>query len=192
MPDQVNMRDLTAILAIVLIVGGVMSIVVLSVRDAEKVRAKAQELIANPVRLPPGGERVFRKPKLFGYMLILFFIGILGMATYSVIHSTGLVRGLGAGVVVLLAISPLVMGVRSLRYSVRVSNNELTISDLTTKSVPLRDIGEVTIGVSRASSFCQIRLITGEEDLNVASDLEHFPEFVSLLSESVNASKTGS
>jgi peroxiredoxin len=192
MPDQVNMRDLTAILAIVLIVGGVMSIVVLSVRDAEKVRAKAQELIANPVRLPPGGERVFRKPKLFGYMLILFFIGILGMATYSVIHSTGLVRGLGAGVVVLLAISPLVMGVRSLRYSVRVSNNELTISDLTTKSVPLRDIGEVTIGVSRASSFCQIRLITGEDDLNVASDLEHFPEFVSLLSESVNASKTGS
>jgi hypothetical protein len=186
------MRDLTAILAIVLIVGGVMSITVLSVRDAEKVRAKAQELIANPVRLPPGGERVFRKPKLFGYMLILFFIGILGMAAYSVIHSTGLVRVVGAGVVVLLAISPLVMGIRSLRYSVRVSNDELTISDLTTKSVPLRDIGEVTIGVSRASSFCQIRLITGEEDLNVASDLEHFPEFVSLLSESVNASKTGS
>jgi hypothetical protein len=186
------MRDLTAILAIALIVGGVMSIVVLSVRDAEKVRAKAQELIANPVRLPPGGERVFRKPKLFGYMLILFFIGILGMATYSVIHSTGLARGVGAGVVVLLAISPLVMGIRSLRYSVRVSNDELTISDLTTKSVPLREIGEVTIGVSRASSFCQIRLITGEEDLNVPSDLERFPEFVSLLSESVNASKTGS
>jgi hypothetical protein len=186
------MRDLIAILAIVLIVGGVVSITLLSAREAEKVRAKAQELIANPVRLPPGGERVFRKPKLSGYMLILLFICILGMAAYSVIRSQGLLRIEGAGIVVLLAIAPLVMGIRSLRYSVRVSNVELTISDLTTKSVPLRDIGEVTIGVSRASSFCQIRLITGEEDLNVASDLEHFPEFVSLLSENVNASKTGS
>ena len=102
------------------------------------------------------------------------------------------IRIAGAGIGVLLAIRPLVMGIRSLRYSVRVSNDELTISDLTTKSVPLRDIGEVTIGVSRASSFCQIRLITGEEDLNVASDLEQFPEFVSLLSENVNASKAGS
>jgi len=186
------MRDLTAILTIVLIVGGVMSIMVLSAREAEKVRAKAQEMIANPVRLPPGGERVFRRPRLFGYMLILLFIGILGMAAYSVIHSPGLLRIVSAGIVVLLAISPLVMGIRSLRYSVRVSNDELTISDLTTKSVPLRDIGEVTIGVSRASSFCQIRLITGEKDLNVASDLEHFPEFVSLLSQNVNASKAGS
>ncbi len=165
---------------------------VLSAREAEKVRAKAQEMIANPVRLPPGGERVFRRPRLFGYMLILLFIGILGMAAYSVIHSPGLLRIVSAGIVVLLAISPLVMGIRSLRYSVRVSNDELTISDLTTKSVPLRDIGEVTIGVSRASSFCQIRLITGEKDLNVASDLEHFPEFVSLLSQNVNASKAGS
>jgi hypothetical protein len=186
------MRELTAILAIVLIVGGVISIMVLSARDAEKVRAKAQELIANPVRLPPGGEREFRKPKLFGYMLILFFIGILCMAAYSVIHSPGLLRVVGAGMVVLLAIGALVMGIRSLRYCVRVSNDELTISDFTTRSVPLRVIGEVSIGVSRASSFCQIRLITGEEDLKVASDLEHFPEFVSLLSENVNASKTGS
>ena len=186
------MRDLTAILTIVLIVGGVMSIMVLSARDAEKVRAKAQELIANPVRLPPGGERVFRKPKLFGFMLILLFIGILGMAAYSVSHSPGLSRIVSAGIVVLLAISPLVIGIRSLRYSVRVSNNELTISNFTTKTVSLRDIGEVTIGVSRASSFCQIRLITGEGDLNVPSDLEHFPEFVSLLSENVNALKTDS
>jgi hypothetical protein len=186
------MRDLTAILAIVLIVGGVISIMALSAREAEKVRAKAQELIANPVLLPPGGERVFRKPKLFGYMLILLFIFILGMAAYSVIHSPGLLRIVSTGVVVLVAVSPLVMGIRSLRYSVRVSNDELTISDLTTKRVSLRDIGEVTIGVSRASSFCRIRLITGEEDLNVASDLEHFPEFVSLLSENVNASKADS
>lgn len=186
------MRDLTAILTIVLIVGGVMSIMVLGARDAEKVRAQAQGLIANPVRLPPGGERVFRKPKLFGFMLILLFIGILGMAAYSVSHSPGVLRIVSAGIVVLLAISPLVMGIRSLRYSVRVSNNELTISDFSTKTVPLRDIGEVTIGVSRASSFCQIRLITGEGDLNVPSDLERFPEFVSLLSENVNASKTGS
>jgi hypothetical protein len=183
------MRDLIAILTIVLIVGGVISIMLLSAREAEKVRAKAQELLASPVRLPPGAERVFRKPKLFGYMLILLFIFILGMAAYSVSHSRSLLRIEGAGIVVLLAISPLVMGIRSLRYSVRVSNDELTISDLTTKSVPLRDIGEVTIGVSRASSFCQIRLITGEEDLSVASDLEQFPEFVSLLSENVNASK---
>jgi hypothetical protein len=117
---------------------------------------------------------------------------ILGMAAYSVIHSPGLLRVVGAGMAVLLAISPLVIGIRSLRYCVRVSNDELTISDFTTKSVPLRVIGEVFIGVSRASSFCQIRLITGEEDLKVASDLEHFPEFVSLLSENVNASKTDS
>lgn len=70
---------------------------------------------------------------------------MLGMAAYSMIHNRGLLRIGGAGIVVLLAIGPLVMGIRSLRYSVRVSNDELTLSDLTTKSVPLRAIGDVTM-----------------------------------------------
>jgi hypothetical protein len=104
------MRDLIGILAIVFIIGGVISMMMLTAREAEKIRARAQELIANPVRLPPGEVRVFRKPKIAGYMLILFFICVLGMAAYSVIHNRGLLRIGGAGIVALLAISPLVMG----------------------------------------------------------------------------------
>ena len=37
-----------------------------------------------------------------------------------------------------------------------------------------------------------MRLITGEEDVTVGSDLKNFPEFVNLLSEKVNKSKTRS
>jgi hypothetical protein len=55
--------------------------------------------------------------------------------------------------------------------------------------VPLRDISDVNMGTFRISSFCQIKLSSGEEDLTVASDIENFPEFVSLLCERVNESR---
>jgi hypothetical protein len=155
---------------------------------------RAQELIANPPKLPASGEMIFRKPKLAGYMLILLFVFVAGMATYSVIHGRGLldIERLRAGIIVLIALYPLAMGIRSLRYKVRVSNDELIISDLATKRAPLKDISEVKIDRgTRGGPFCRIGLMTGEEDLHVPSDLKDFPEFVSLLCETVNKSKAG-
>ena len=174
--------------AIAIVIGATMF---LSQRDQVTVQ-RAQELIANPPQLPASGDLVFHKPELSGYMLILLFISIFGMATYSVIHSRGLlhIEGLRAGIVVLITLYPLAMGIRSLRYTVRVSPDELTIFDLAIRRVPLRDISDVNMGTSRITSYCQIKLISGEEDLTVASDLENFPEFVSLLCERVNESKT--
>lgn len=54
----------------------------------------------------------------------------------------------------------------------------------------LRDISDVNIGAWKASSLCKIRLLTGEADIRVASDLKNFLEFVRLLSSRVKESKT--
>jgi hypothetical protein len=75
---------------------------------------------------------------------------------------------------------PLALAVWRWKYTVRVTDNELAISSLTTRSVPLHDISEVAIGAFKASSFCKIRLNTGEEDLTVGSDLKGFLDFVKL------------
>ena len=80
------------------------------------------------------------------------------------------------------------MGIRSLRYSVRVSMDELVVSDSTTRVVPMQNISGVK--VVPPGGFCRIRLTTGEEDLKVASDLKNFPEFVSLLCNTVDESKS--
>jgi hypothetical protein len=178
-----------------LLLAGIFACVGVMVRDAQRQHRKAErsqeELIAKPPQLPRNGELVFRKPKLFGYALIFLFVSFCAMAVYSVIHNGRVlnIAGLRAGTVVLIGLYPLAIGMRSLRYAVRVSTDELLISDFTTKVVPLRNISAVKI--IPPSGFCQIRLTTGEEDLKVTSDLENFPEFVSLLCNSVDASKTG-
>jgi hypothetical protein len=84
---------------------------------------------------------------------------------------------------VLLAVSPLLRGIRDLRYTARISPDELKLSERTIKSVALRNIKDVRV----KGSFCLIRMLTGEEDLKVASDLKNFPEFVSLLCNRVDA-----
>ena len=187
--DSMNQQVL-ALLAVV--TATVLGAIMYLARREQSTIESAQRLIANPERhMPPGGDVVFRKPRLSGLMLILLFLWILGLAVYSVVHSRGLlhIEGIRAGIVVLIGLYPLAMGIRSLRYKVRVSNDELTISDLTSRSVPLRDISDVNMGTSRITSFCQINLMSGEENLTVASDLKHFPEFVSLLCERVDESK---
>jgi hypothetical protein len=180
--NKVMMLIFGPLIVLAILAAIVGSMMFLSQRDQLSVQ-RAQALIANPPKMPDRGEIVFRKPKAAGYMLILLFIFILCLATYSVVHSPGLlhIEGIRAGIVVLIGLYPLAMGIRSLRYEVRVSNDELTMSDLTTRSVPLRDISDVNMGTSRITSFCQINLMSGEESLTVASDLKHFPEFVSLL-----------
>jgi hypothetical protein len=126
-------------------------------------------------------------------MLILFFVAMCWLAAYSLIHNwdslhttAGRQKGFLAGFLVLIASSPLIRGIRDLRYTARISPDELIISDRTTRSVPLRDITDVRV----KGSFCQIRLMTGEEDLKVGSDLKNFPEFVSLLCKRVDESKS--
>jgi hypothetical protein len=162
----------------------------LSQRDQLTVE-RAQELMANPPKLPPGGDRVFCRPRAYGYLLILLSVFILGMFIYSVIRSRGLLdmHGLRAGLAALIALYPLGMGLKGLRYNVRVSNDALIISDLTVKRARLEDISEVKIDRTRTSHFCRISLMTGEEDLRIPSDLNDFPEFVSLLCEAVNEAK---
>jgi hypothetical protein len=187
--DSMNKQIIALLAAVIAAVLG--AIIYLAKNEQSTVEA-AQKLIANPPQLPPNGEMVFRKPKSAGYMLILLFVSILVMAAYGVIRSGGLFRieGIRAGVIVLVAVSPLVMGIRSLRYTVRVSTDALVISDATTKYVRLRDISEVNIEPGyRGGRFCRIALMTGEEDLQVTSDLENFPEFVSLLCNSVDEIK---
>lgn len=186
---NLKMHLLVPLLLLAAIVAGI----AVMVRDAQRQHHKAQrlqeELIANPPQLPPNGEMVFRKPKLFGYMLIFLFVGICAMAVYGVIHSGGVlnITGLRAATVILIGLYPLAMGIRSLRYAVRVSTDELILSDSTTKVVPLRNIGAVMI--IPPGGICRIRLTTGEEDLKVTSDLTDFPQFVSLLCNSVDKIK---
>ncbi|HEY2533966.1 MAG TPA: hypothetical protein VGJ20_39600, partial [Xanthobacteraceae bacterium] len=90
---------------------------------------------------------MFRKPKAAGLMLVLLFVTVAALAAYSMAHTGCLVHieGIKAGVIVLMAVWPLIMGIRSLRYNVRVSNDTLTISNATTKSVRLQDIRKVQI-----------------------------------------------
>ena len=95
-------------------------------------------------------EIVLRKPRVLGCMLTVSFVVICCLATYSLAHNWGAMhttldrlKGFFAGVLVLIAVDPLISGIRDLRFRVRVSTEELVISDRTTKSVPLRDIREV-------------------------------------------------
>jgi hypothetical protein len=195
---NVQLLGLLAVVTPVVAVLG--SLMYLAQRD-KSARDSAQKLIANAghhkTDSAGSGEVLFRKARLPGYLLLLLFLCVFGIAAYSLIYNWGSLHtaarpltGFSASMGILISLLPLAMAIRELRYTVRVSEDELVISDLTTKSVPLQDISEVTIGVSKLSSFCQIRPMTGEEYLQVGSDLKNFPEFVSLLSERVNKSKS--
>jgi hypothetical protein len=175
------------------VIASLLWILVHQLRSEQKTIDTARRLIQDPAQ-DNGAEIVFRKPRVLGYMLIVFFVAMCCLAAYSVIHNWGTshttadrLKGLFAGFLVLIALNPLIRGVRDLRYTIRISPDELIVSDRTTRSVPLRDVKEVLV----KGSFCQIRLVTGVEDLRVASDLKYFPEFVSLLGERVNALKPG-
>jgi hypothetical protein len=98
--------------------------------------------------------------------------------------------GLAAGIEILISLVPLAMAVWQWKYSLRLSDKELTISTFTTRTVPLQDISEVTIGAYKSSPYCQIRLSTGEADLAVGSELKGFLDFVKLLSENVNKARS--
>lgn len=162
-------------------------------RDAAKVIADAGR-IGTDSRL--SGEVVFRKPRLFGFLFFLLFLLIISAALYGLRFNSGSLNsagrpftGLSAGLVILISLIPLAMAIRQWKYTVRVSDRELAISTFATTSVSLQDISEVTIGAFKASSFCKIRLNTGQEDLTIGSDLKGFLDFVKLLSEKVNKSK---
>jgi hypothetical protein len=162
--------------------------------DAEK---RIAEAARGAKRSTPNGEVVFRKRRLFGFLLILLFLLFLCIALFGLRFNLGAMNsagrpftGLSAGIGVLVSFVPLAMAIWQWKYRVRVSHKELAISTFTTRTVQLRDIGEVTIGAYRSSPYCQIRLNTGEGDLAVGSELKGFLDFVSLLSENVKKSKT--
>lgn len=162
-------------------------------RDAEKLIAGAEHSATGPAR---SGEHVFRKSKRLGFLFFLLFLLILCAAIYGLRFNLGSLNragrpftGFSAGIEILISLVPLALAVWQWTYTVRVTDNELAISSLTTRSVPLQDISEVAIGAFKASSFCKIRLNTGEEDLTVGSDLKGFLDFVKLLSENVNKLK---
>jgi hypothetical protein len=129
-------------------------------RSEQKTIKIARGLVENPAQ-DNGGEIVFRKPRVLGYTLIVFFVAMCCMAAYSLIHSGDSLhttaarqKGFLAGFLVLIASSPLIRGIRDLRYTVRVSPDEVIISDRTTRSVPLRDIKDVQV----KGSLCLIRM----------------------------------
>lgn len=191
--DSMNVR-LLGFLIVPVIIAVLLWILVHQSRSAQKTMDTARRLIENPAH-DSGGDIDFRKPLATGYILILFFVAMCCLAAYSLIHNwgslrtaAGLLKGVFAVFLVLVALSPLVRGIKDSSYAVRVSPGELIISDRTTTSVPLRDIKDVRV----RGSFCQIRLMTGEEDLKVGSDLKNFIEFVSLLCARVDAAKARS
>jgi hypothetical protein len=115
----------------------------------EKLRASAQRLIdeaaQGKLHSAPSGEVVFRKPKFPGYVFLVLFVVVFLVVRISLIYSDNAfytaVRPMTATQVsqlVLLSLLPLSFAIRQFRYRVRVSQDELTISDLTTKTVPLR------------------------------------------------------
>jgi len=180
-----------AIIAVLL--GGIMYLV----KSEQRTIDSAQKLIADPGHLP-SGQVVFRKPRLTGYLLSLVSFLVLFAVLTSLIYGSGSLHfavrplGLSTGLAILISLVPIIMVVKEFRYTIRVTDDELVISDFTTKRIALRNISDVKVGAWRASSFCQIRLMTGEEDLRVASDLKNFPEFVSLLCARVDAAKARS
>jgi hypothetical protein len=167
------------------------------------VRRDAAKLIADAGHSATGSalnkEFVFRKPRLFGFLFFLLFLLILGAALYGLRFNLGSLNRAGrpftefsAGIEILISLVPLAIAVRQWKYTVCVSDKELAIATFTTRTVRLQDISAVTIGEFKASSFCQIRLNTGEEDLTVGSELKDFLDFVRLLSANVNKSKARS
>lgn len=197
-----NMSIAAGLIVLAFIMAALLGSIMYVARRDSGVRRDAERLIAEAgraaIRAAPSGEVVFRKPRLFGFVLFVLFLLFLCVALYGLRFNLGSLNGAGrpftsfsAAVVILISLVPLVMAVRQWRYTVRLSDDELTISAFITRTVPLRDIGEVIIGAFRASSFCQIRLNSGDEDLTVSSDLVGFLDFVRLLSEKANRSKTG-
>jgi hypothetical protein len=184
-----------------IMVGLIGSIMYVAERDRD-VRGAAEKLIADTAHSeigPLNREVIFRKPRLFGFLLFLLFLLFLCAALYGLWFNMGSLNragrpftGLSAGIEILISLVPLAMAVWQWKYSVRVSGKELTISTFTTRTVPLEDISEVTIDAYKSSSYCQIRLNTGEGDLAVGSELKGFLDFVKLLSENVNKSKARS
>jgi hypothetical protein len=193
------MRELTGILVIVAIVGSVLAIMISMSRQEEKLRAGAQKLLDEraTVKSQPAsfGEVVFHKSRLSGFIflgMLLLLVPFVCDLTYfdgSLHTKLRSLTGFQFSGLILICLLPLSFAFRIFRYRVSVSDHALTITDLSTRSVPLHIISDVRIGTSRATSFCRIGLMTGEEDIAVGSDLERFPEFVKLLCERVNALK---
>jgi hypothetical protein len=111
----------------------------------ERARERAEKLIANAghqkTHSAPLGEMVFRKPRLSGYLYFLLFFGVFCMALYGLIYNwTSLhtaarpLTGFSVGIGMFLSLIPLGLAVRQLRYTVRISDDELTITDLTTRT----------------------------------------------------------
>jgi hypothetical protein len=178
------------------------SIMYVAQRDRE-VRGDAEQILAEAGRRTTqsafGEEVIFRKPRSFGFLLITLFLLFLGAALYGLWFNLGSMNragrpftGFSAGIGFLLSLVPLVMALWQWKYRVRVSDKEIAISSFTTRTVQLQDISEVTIGAFRSSSYCKIRLNSGEGDLVVGSELKGFLDFVKLLSENVNKLKTRS
>jgi len=176
------------------------SMMYLAQRD-RRVRRDAEKLIADAGHSAFGSSRgedvVFRKSRLFGFLLFLLFLLILSAALYGLRFELGSLNkagrpftGFSAGIEILISLVPLALAVWQWRYAVRVSDKELVISSFTTRTVRLQDISEVTMGAYKSSSsFCVIRLNTGQGDLTVGSELKGFLDFVKLLSAKVGKSK---
>jgi hypothetical protein len=141
-------------------------------------------------------EVIFRKSWLSGFIFFLFFLLILSAGIYGLKFDLGSLNKAGkpftavsAYIEMLMSAVPLMTAVRQWIYKVCVSDRRLAISAFTTRTVTWEDISEVKIESLKGSSFCQIRLHTGENDLTVDSNLKGFLDFVKLLSKKVSESK---
>jgi hypothetical protein len=145
------------------------------------------------------GNVIFRKTRVSGFLFFLFFLLILSAAIYGLKFDLGSLNRAGkpftavsAYIEMLISAVPLAIAVRQWIYKVSVSDRGLAISAFTTRTVVFDDISDVKIATHKGSSFCQIRLRTGENDLTVDSNLKGFLDFVKLLSEKVSNSKVRS
>jgi hypothetical protein len=165
-----------------------------------RVRRNAEKLIEdaghNADDSTLDGDVIFRKTRVSGFLFFLFFLLILSAAIYGLKFDLGSLNragkpftALSAYIEILFSAVPLAIAVRQWIYKVSVSDRGLAISAFTTRTVMFEDISEVKIETFKGSSFCQIRLRTGENDLTVDANLKGFLDFVKLLSEKVSNSK---
>lgn len=165
------------------------SVMHLARRD-QRLRAAAAKLIETAQHggeLP--GEAVFRKSRSSVLLFLLLFSLILcaDLAGFWF----GVFTNAAAGTVALIALPALAMAVSQWKYTIRLSADVLTVSTFGSRSVRMEEIGDVAVGTGRITSFCMVRLIGGEADIKVPSDLIGFLEFVKRLSENVRRAKSG-
>jgi hypothetical protein len=172
-----------------------------SQRD-RRLRADAEKLIREAGAKAAGsvltGNVVFRKSRVSGILLALLFLGLLFWAIYGLRFNLGTLNKAGvpltsfvAWIEILLCTVPLAFAVRQWFYKAVISDEGLSISSFTTRTVRFDEISDLTIAVSRGGSFCAIQLNTGEDDLSVGTDLRGFLDFVRLLSQRLSKAKAG-